>query len=370
MHVRITARVAVWITARLAAGSPLARRPGPARTVDGMSNLESAPQEAMVGAGPGMADRPRTPGEPVRELLTGHEVALGGARAMTVTRTLPNRGRRMVGAWCFADAYGPTDLREHPGMWVPPHPHTALQTVSWLLDGEVLHRDSLGNRQLIRPGQLNLMTAGRGISHSEETPPEHTPWLHGVQLWVALPEDDRRTEPQFEHHAELPVVSDGGVDVTVVMGELAGAVSPARTYTPLVCADATLAAHSSTRLPLRPGFEYAVLALSGMVQVDGRDDDPPVELSPGPLLYLGSGRIELAIAATEPARLLLLGGEPFEEQLVMWWNFVGRSHDDIVQAREDWQAGIGFGTVQGFDGDRLPAPEMPGTTLRPRGRER
>ncbi len=344
-----------------------------------MSNLERTPQKTEVSDPSGSSPPPLALAEPVRELLVGHEVALGGARAMTVTRTLPNRGRRMVGAWCFADAYGPTDLRENPGMRVPPHPHTALQTVSWLLAGEVLHRDSLGNQQLIRPGQLNLMTAGRGISHSEQTPLEHSPWLHGVQLWVALPEDDRRIEPQFEHHAELPVVSAGGVDVTVVMGELAGAISPARTYTPLVCADATFAANSATRLPLRPDFEYAVLALSGVVQVDGADPvdgrnggdgGTAVELSPGPLLYLGAGRSELAVEATEPARLLLLGGEPFEERLVMWWNFVGRSHDDIVQAREDWQAGVGFGTVQGFDGDRLPAPAMPGTTLRPRGRER
>ena len=326
-----------------------------------MSNLERVSAETEDGAGgDGVAG-------PVRELLIGHEVALGGARAMTVTRTLPNRGRRMVGAWCFADAYGPTDLREHPGMRVPPHPHTALQTVSWLLAGEVLHRDSLGNQQLIRPGQLNLMTAGIGISHSEETPTEHSPWLHGVQLWVALPEADRRTEPQFEHHADLPVHRDNGVDVTVVMGELAGLVSPARTYTPLVCADAVLGRQASTRLPLRPDFEYAVLVLSGTVHVDGVDG---IDLSPGPLLYLGSGRTELALGAIEPARLLLLGGEPFEEQLVMWWNFVGRSHDDIVRARDDWQAGVGFGEVQGFDGDRLPAPDMPGTTLRPRGRER
>jgi redox-sensitive bicupin YhaK (pirin superfamily) len=332
-----------------------------------VSNLEQAPPETELD---GEVGSPSAAAGPVRELLSGHEVALGGARAMTVTRTLPNRGRRMVGAWCFADAYGPTDLAEHPGMRVPPHPHTALQTVSWLLAGEVLHRDSLGNQQLIRPGQLNLMTAGRGISHSEETPPEHSRWLHGVQLWVALPDGDRRIEPQFEHHADLPVISDGGVDVTVVMGELAGAVSPARTYTPLVCADATLAANSATRLPLRPEFEYAVLTLSGVVQVDGGEHDAPIELAPGPLLYLGAGRHELGIAAVEPARLVLLGGEPFEEQLVMWWNFVGRSHDDIVHARADWQAGVGFGAVQGFAGDRLPAPEMPGTTLRPRGRKR
>jgi redox-sensitive bicupin YhaK (pirin superfamily) len=309
-------------------------------------------------------------GEPVRQLLEGHEVALGGARAMTVTRTLPNRGRRMVGAWCFADAYGPTDLTGRPGMLVPPHPHTALQTVSWLLQGEVLHDDSLGNRQLIRPGQLNLMTAGRGISHSEQTPTEHSPVLQGVQLWVALPSSHIGIEPQFEHHAELPVYEAGGVAVTVLIGEFGGVTSPARSYTPLVGADAELAAGANARLPLRADFEYAVLVLSGTIDVDS------VSLRPGPLLYLSSGRTELPITTTEPARLLLIGGEPFEEQVVMWWNFVGRSHEDIVQARQDWAEGpqngpaARFGAVTGFDGDPLLAPALPNTRLKPRGRER
>jgi redox-sensitive bicupin YhaK (pirin superfamily) len=157
-----------------------------------MSNLERDPQEASCGGLVGVAE------VPVRELVIGREVVLGGSRGMPVTRTLPSRGRRMVGAWCFADAYGPTDLTETPGMQVPPHPHTALQTVSWLVEGEVMHRDSIGSEQLIRPGQLNLMTAGRGIAHSERTLPEHSPWLHGVQLWVALPGDDRNVEPHFE----------------------------------------------------------------------------------------------------------------------------------------------------------------------------
>jgi redox-sensitive bicupin YhaK (pirin superfamily) len=309
--------------------------------------------------------------EPVRELLTGHEVALGGARAMTVTRTLPNRGRRMVGAWCFADAYGPTDLESRPGMLVPPHPHTSLQTVSWLLAGEVLHRDSLGNEQLIRPGQLNLMTAGRGIAHSEQTPQVHSPSLHGVQLWAALPADQCGVAAHFEHHEQLPVYSDGGVSVTVVMGEMAGVVSPAHTYTPLLGADVVLPAHSAAQLPLRPDFEYAALALAGTATVDG------VDVAPGPLLYLGTGRTRLPIGASVPARLLLLGGEPFAEQIVMWWNFVGRSHEDIVLAREDWMSSVGgdasasrFPIVPGYQGSPLPAPELPFTRLKARGRER
>jgi redox-sensitive bicupin YhaK (pirin superfamily) len=173
-----------------------------------MSNLEPEPRESRCGGLATVAP------EPVRELLTGHEVALGGARAMTVTRTLPNRTRRMVGAWCFLDFYGPDDVDASGGMRVPPHPHTGLQTVSWLVAGDVLHRDSLGNEQLIRPGQLNLMTAGVGISHAEETPVVHAPTLHGAQLWVALPDRDRRVAPHFEHHPDLPGLVDGGATVT------------------------------------------------------------------------------------------------------------------------------------------------------------
>jgi quercetin 2,3-dioxygenase len=318
-----------------------------------MSNLETAPQETVCDGLAAATD-------PVRELLTGREVVLGGTRAMTVSRTLPNRDRRMVGAWCFLDYYGPDDLTTRPGMRVPPHPHTGLQTVSWLFAGEVRHRDSLGNTQLIRPGQLNLMTAGHAISHAEETPAEHSPTLHGVQLWTALPDRYRHTEPHFEHHADLPELAGNGTHTRVFLG----GPSPARTYSPLFGAEVALDAGADDRLPLEPDFEYAALAVSGAVRVDG------VPLSPGPLLYLGTGRRDLAVAADRPGRLLLLGGEPFAEQLVMWWNFVGRDHDEIVADREEWMSGSRFGTVHGFDGDPLPAPPMPTTRLKPRGRRR
>jgi redox-sensitive bicupin YhaK (pirin superfamily) len=321
-----------------------------------MSNLETQPREAICGGRANVAE------QPTHELLTGRAVALGGPRAMTVNRTLPNRTRRMVGAWCFLDAYGPEDLAVRQGMRVPPHPHTGLQTVSWLVAGEVLHLDSLGNRQLIRPGQLNLMTAGRAIAHSEETPPERSPTLHGVQLWVALPARDRHVDPAFAHHADLPVLDAGAAEVTVVMGELDGATSPARCFTPLVAAEIRFAGPGRARLPLRPGFEYAVLALAGAADVDGGT------LDPGPLLYLGTGRSGLDLRADRPTRLLLLGGEPFDELIVMWWNFVGGDHEEIVAAREDWMAGTRFGAVHGYDGDPLPAPEMPTTRLKPRGR--
>jgi len=327
-----------------------------------MSNLERDPQERECGGGVDVV----TP-EPVRELLTGHQVALGGPRGLEVTRTLPTRGRRMVGAWCFVDHYGPVELDGSAGMRVPPHPHTGLQTVSWLVEGDILHRDSLGSRQAVRPGELNLMTAGHAISHSEESVRGGTaapPRLHGVQLWVALPGGSASVAPAFAHHADLPSGSQDGVTTTVVMGSLAGATSSAQVYTPLVGAELVLEAGASARVPLEAGFEHAVLCLSGSAEVAG------APLAPGPLLYLGIGRRDLALASSGgPARLLLIGGEPFEERIVMWWNFVGRSHDEVAQARADWESGTRFGTVVGFDGAPLRAPAMPGTPLKPRGRE-
>jgi len=272
----------------------------------------------------------------------------------------------MVGAWCFLDAYGPHDLAAGPGMRIGPHPHTGLQTVTWLVAGEILHRDSLGSLQEIRPGQLNLMTAGHGIAHSEETPARHSGLLQGVQLWVVLPDADRNGPPAFDHHADLPVLTDGGLTATVLMGTLSGATSPARCYTPLVGAEITLTADA--RLPLRPDFEYAVLALDGAATVDG------VDVKPGPLLYLGEGRTSVSFAVPSAARVLLLGGEPFSERIVMWWNFVARDHEEIVAARADWDGventGGRFGTVHGYDGPPMPAPPMPITRLVPRGRVR
>jgi redox-sensitive bicupin YhaK (pirin superfamily) len=324
-----------------------------------VSNLEQNPAEAVCGGSPVAVV------EPVRTLLPARDVVLGGPRDTRVRRTLPHRDQRMVGAWCFADHYGPEDIAGRPGMRVPPHPHTGLQTVSWLIEGDVLHRDSLGNEQLIRPGQLNLMTAGHGISHSEESPRDHRPALHGVQLWVALPGAHRDITPSFEHHPDLPVLTGSGLRVTILMGEMDGTASPARFYSPLVAAEIGLDRGAAGRLPLRPDFEYAVLCLAGTAQVDG------VTLTPGPLLYLGSGRADLAVAAGLPSRVLLLGGEPFDEQIIMWWNLVGRTHEEIVRAREDWMTAAGrFGTVHGYDGGPLPAPAMPTTPLKPRGPRR
>jgi redox-sensitive bicupin YhaK (pirin superfamily) len=301
-----------------------------------------------------------TAAEPESVLLAGHDVPLG--RYTTVRRLLPQRERRMVGAWCFVDHFGPEDVTGRPGMQVPPHPHTGLQTVTWLVDGEIVHRDSLGSDQSIRPGQLNLMSAGSGISHSEMSPAEHPAGMHGLQLWVALPEEARHGEPRFEHHAHLPVRQDGDATVTVLVGRFGSAESPAGVHTPLVGVEVVVRGPGSYRLPLEPTFEYGVLSMSGAVDVAG------TTVTPGSLLYLTPGRSELTIETPGEARAFLLGGEPFEEELVMWWNFVGRSHEEVVQAREDWMAGRRFGRVSGCSADPLPAPALPTVRLLARDR--
>jgi redox-sensitive bicupin YhaK (pirin superfamily) len=298
--------------------------------------------------------------EPGSVLLPGHDVPLG--RYTTVRRLLPHRQRRMIGAWCFVDHFGPDEVTGRPGMQVPPHPHTGLQTVTWLIDGTIRHRDSLGNDQSIRPGQLNLMTSGRGIAHSEQSPPERPPVMHGLQLWVALPDDARHDPPAFDHHLTVPGWREGDLSVDLLVGELAGVRSPARVYTPLLGAQLQLPAGGGGRLPLRRTFEYGVLVMSGQAEVNG------VPFGPGTLLYLGTDRSELAVEGVPGTRLMLLGGELFDTPLVMWWNFVGRSHEEIVEAREDWMGGRRFGAVAGDDADPLPAPEMPTVRLKPRDR--
>ncbi|MFF9508400.1 pirin family protein [Streptomyces sp. NPDC014724] len=321
-----------------------------------MSNLDRQAALSVCGG------RGFVVAEPVRELLTPRHVQLG--ESTEVRRLLPNLGRRMVGAWAFVDHYGPDDIAGEPGMQVPPHPHMGLQTVSWLHDGEVLHRDSLGSLRTIRPRELGLMTSGRAISHSEESPESHAGILHGAQLWVALPEAHRHVEPHFQHHTELPTVTAPGLTATLILGGLDGATSPGTAYTPIVGADVSLSAGAEARLPLDPDFEYAVLSMSGQAEVDG------VPVLPGSMLYLGCGRSELPLRADTDAGLMLLGGEPFEEEIVMWWNFIGRSHEEIAQARSDWMVGARFGEVRGYGGGRLPAPELPPVALKPRGRVR
>lgn len=259
------------------------------------------------------------------EISDAREAQVG---RMTVRRALPRRGRRTVGAWCFADHMGPVDVTEAGGPDVGPHPHMGLHTVTWLVDGQALHRDSLGSEQVIKPGQLNLMTAGRGIAHAEEATGHYRGTLQGIQLWVAQPEGTRHGDPGFEHHAELPQVEWNGAVATVLVGEFSGARSPARTDTELVGAELRL--RSSTTMPLNPRFEYALVVLEGEVGIDGEG------LGPGRLGYLGTGAEELRIDVRQDARMMLLGGVPFDEQILMWWNFVGRSREEIDAAFASW----------------------------------
>jgi redox-sensitive bicupin YhaK (pirin superfamily) len=320
-----------------------------------VSNLEKEPHELAL------ADTPvSTSGV---EILEPREVPLGGPRAMTVRRTLPQRSRSLIGAWCFVDHYGPETTR----MVVPPHPHTGLQTVSWLFSGDIEHRDSVGSLATVRPGELNLMTAGHGIAHSEVSSEQPT-LLHGAQLWVALPDDARDTEPFFENVGASTVDVSGG-QLQVFIGSLAGASSPARVFSPLIGAQLTVDAGATVALDVDPSFEHGVLVDSGDVTVNG------TPVTPTHLAFVDTGHDRLEITAgAGGARVLIIGGTPFGEQIVMWWNFIGRNHDEIVQYRDDWQTQViaggnahgRFGTVD-YDGAALPAPELPGIRLKPRG---
>ena len=278
---------------------------------------------AVSGPVDGTTEGGATPEPPVLEVTDSREAVVGDLR---VRRALPRRGRRTVGAWCFADHMGPADVS---GPAIGPHPHTGLHTVTWLVEGEALHRDSLGSEQVVRPGQLNLMTAGNGVAHAEEAVPgSAASRLHGVQLWVAQPAETRGGEAAFEHHATLPVAEVPGGVATVLVGSLLGATSPARADTPLLGADLVLEGLSTW--PLDPSYEHALVVLDGAVGVDGQ------VVTPGQLAYLGLGRDEVALDG--PARVLLLGGTPFGEEVVMWWNFVARSRDEVTEAWRSWTA--------------------------------
>jgi redox-sensitive bicupin YhaK (pirin superfamily) len=256
-----------------------------------------------------------------------------------VRRALPRRGRRTVGAWCFVDHMGPLDVAPDRSFGVAAHPHMGLQTVTWLLAGQVVHHDSLGSEQLIRPGELNLMTAGNGVAHSEEGTGRYAGEMHGVQLWVAQPSDTREGAAAFEHHTDLPKLDFDGSVATVLVGEFGSVTSPARRDTDHVGVDLDLRGHS-TVVPLQPAWEYAMVVFAGEVLIDGQ------VVTPGHLAYLGEGREDCRLSTNEPTRALLIGGVPFEEPILMWWNFVARTQAEITAAHEDWAAaGERFGKV-------------------------
>lgn len=279
------------------------------------------------------------------DVLPGVAASLG---ELQILRHLPTRSRRLVGPWCFLDRFGPLTFAQGRPLDVPPHPHIGLQTVTWLLDGEVLHRDSLGYSSLIQPGQLNLMTAGRGIAHSEETPVENTGALSGVQFWVALPDAHRHGPPSFEHHEALPSVRVDSARVTVILGEWFGNRSPATVFSPVVGLD--IALDGAVDLRLNDGFEHAMLLVQGTAVVESET------LRKDAILFSPAGRTQVSLRSEAPSRVIVIGGEPFREPVLMWWNFVARTADEIAQARGDWENGRRFGTVQGYPGSRLAAP--------------
>lgn len=327
-----------------------------------MTNLEDHPDLQVCEAA--------APASPV-EVMTPRDVPLGGPRAMLVSRTLPQRARSLIGAWCFLDYFGPDDVSATGGMQVARHPHTGLATVSWLFEGAIDHIDSAGNWAHIRAGDTDLMNAGTGITHSEFSSADTTT-LHGVQLWYAFPDRYRFTEPGLARHTPEPVRGDG-YSAKVFIGSLLGDTSPIPTYIPLTGAELRLDAGAEVVLDVPADHEHGVLAARGTVRLDD------TTIPESHLGYVGTGRTQLRLrAGDEPVLAILIGGEPLGEQIIMWWNFVGRTSEEISEWRARYQLEMGFGDGEP-DGplqfgdfppgqpEPLPAPDLPGTRLRPRG---
>jgi len=286
--------------------------------------------------------------ESVFERFPARETSLG---TLSIVRALPIRQRRLVGAWCFLDRFGPLSFSDAKPMDVAPHPHIGLQTVSWLLQGDIVHNDSLGNEALLRPGGVNVMTSAGGIAHAEETPRKNSGLLNGVQLWIALPDADRDGQASFQHIEEVPIIEQSGGMVSVFAGSVQGFSSPARHFSPVLGADVAVHARETLTLPLDPSFEHAALLVTGDAEIDGQSIDLMN------LCYLGTNRSSIEFKSKAGCRVLLIGGPPFPEKILMWWNFVARTPDEIAQARSDWQSHQRFGEVK-YRGPRLDAPPL------------
>jgi redox-sensitive bicupin YhaK (pirin superfamily) len=283
------------------------------------------------------------------ERFPARETSLG---TLKILRALPIREKRLVGAWCFLDRFGPLSFSDAKPMDVAPHPHIGLQTVSWLLQGEIVHKDSLGSESLLGPGGVNVMTSGGAIAHSEETPSENSGLLNGVQLWVALPDAERHGPPSFQHVDEVPIVEHAGGIVSVFAGSVLGHSSAAKHFTPLLGVDISLPRKGRLELPLDHSFEHAALLLTGDAEIDGQ----PVDSMS--LWYLGTSRSSVEFRSANASRVLLVGGLPFPEKILMWWNFVARTAEEIAEARSDWQGRRRFGEVTAYHGPRLDAPPL------------
>lgn len=302
-------------------------------------------------------------------LIAAREVPLGGPRHMLVKRTLPARGLTLIGAWCFADHYGPAQVADTGGMRVAGHPHTGLQTVSWLFEGEIEHIDTAGYHALVKPGEVNIMTAGSGIAHSEYSTPQ-TRTLHGVQLWTALPEASRFVDRQFEHYVPEPFKYQGGV-ARILVGRFGGRASEVQAFSELLGVELSFTEAGLVELEVDPSFEHGILVDTGGVTVEG------ISAGRSDLVFLPTGRRLLRVEIAPNTRVMLLGGVPFGEKIVMWWNFIGRDHDEVLQYRERWQTerdALGkassvetqFGQFPSEWRSTLPAPEIPNVRLKPR----
>ena len=278
-----------------------------------------------------------------------------------IRRALPHKLRRMVGAWCFLDHAGPVQFNADAGLHVGAHPHIGLQTFTWMIEGEVMHRDSLGHEQVVKPGQVNLMTAGRGIAHSEDSVREGDR-LHAAQLWIALPDAERHREPAFRNYPDLPISDQGGFHATLLAGSAFGATSPVEVFSPMLGIDFASETAASTVFACNPAWEYGAMVLEGEANVGGEP------LPQGELLYFAPGHEAIAIQSDGKARVLLLGGEPFGEEILLWWNFVARTQAEMEQALADWNTGERFGTVRaGSTAKPLTAPSLEGVNLKARG---
>ncbi len=277
-----------------------------------------------------------------------------------IRRLLPHRQRRMIGAWCFLDHAGPVQFAKGKGLHIGAHPHIGLQTFTWMLKGEIIHRDSLGNEQAIRQGQVNLMTAGNGISHTEDSHYEGDS-LHTAQLWIALPDSHRHCPPRFEHYPDLPTIAVGNDQLTLLVGDYEGVQSPVMVHTPLFGADLYSPDGGNFRLTLNPSFEYGLMILEGDTQLEHS------ALTGGTLYYQPPGIESLSLIMQPGSRALLLGGEPFQEAIVLWWNFVARSQEELQGAVDDWNSNneARFGhMLSGSPSAKLKAPTLENVLLK------
>lgn len=275
------------------------------------------------------------------------------AEGVEVARLLPTRERRMVGAWCFLDHLGPVAFPAGQGMHVGAHPHTHLQTFTWMIEGEILHRDSLGSEQVIRAGQVNLMTAGHGIAHTEDTVRDGDR-LHAVQLWIALPQAVADQPPAFEHYAQVPQWREQGCDWVLMAGHYAGHTAPTRLFSPLLGMEVLASETCEVQLTLDASFEYGLVALEGGFAVEN------MALAADELLYLPPGGSAVHVRLQAGTRLLVLGGEPLGESVLMWWNFLGADWASIRAYRAQWeQSDVRFGPPLQALQHRIAAPALP-----------